>query len=233
MMLLGEIGCELHYINVADGSCGTSTMSADEAADVRAEEAQNAAALIDATWYPSIGRDMQVLYSVELLRKLTAVVRRVAPAIVLTQSPQDYMEDHTNTSRLAVSAAFARGMINFTSTPEVEPITDDVVLYHAMPHGLVDQLRNPIRAEIYVDVGSVIDCKRRMLACHASQKQWLDESQGFDSYLDTLVDLNRAVGRLSGSFEYAEGWRRHLHYGYSREEADPLGELLEDRCAQA
>ena len=61
---------------------------------------------------------------------------------------------------------------------------------------------------------------------HASQKRWLDESQGHDSYLDALSELDRGLGALSGGFEYAEGWRRHLHLGFCDEEADPLGETL-------
>ena len=38
------------------------------------------------------------------------------------------------------------------------------------------------------------------------------------------------MGRLSGRFEYAEGWRRHLHLGLSRDEVDPLREALGDDC---
>ena len=40
-------------------------------------------------------------------------MREEAPEIVPTHSPADYMEDHTNSCRLAVTAAFARGMPNF------------------------------------------------------------------------------------------------------------------------
>jgi hypothetical protein len=43
--------------------------------------------------------------------------------------------------------------------------------------------------------------------------------------------MSRAVGRLSGSFQYAEGWRRHLHLGYSaHDDDDPLAVALGDRC---
>ena len=65
-----------------------------------------------------------------------------------------------------------------------------------------------------------------MLACHKSQKHWLDASQGFDSYLDTMKDLMREVGAMSGHYEYAEGWRKHLHLGFCAEDADPLSKAL-------
>jgi hypothetical protein len=42
--------------------------------------------------------------------------------------------------------------------------------------------------------------------------------------------MSRAVGRLSGRFEHAEGWRRHLHLGFSSRETDPLREALGDGC---
>ncbi len=72
-----------------------------------------------------------------------------------------------------------------------------------------------------------------MLAKHVSQKQWLDESQGLDSYLQALRDLDADVGRMSGQFEYAEGWRRHLHLGFCGPDDDPLRAALADRIVAA
>jgi hypothetical protein len=42
--------------------------------------------------------------------------------------------------------------------------------------------------------------------------------------------LSREIGRMSGVFEYAEGWRRRLHLGFSSTEQDPLSEALQDKC---
>jgi len=42
--------------------------------------------------------------------------------------------------------------------------------------------------------------------------------------------MSQAVGELSGKFEYAEGWRRHLHLGFSATDQDPLKEALGDDC---
>ena len=65
-----------------------------------------------------------------------------------------------------------------------------------------------------------------MLACHKSQQQWLDTSQGLNSYLETMHELLREVGTMSGRFEYAEGWRRHIHLGLCPPTADPLRDAL-------
>jgi hypothetical protein len=74
----------------------------------------------------------------------------------------------------------------------------------------------------------VIGEKRDMLALHRSQKEWLDESQGIDSYLISMEDMAREVGRMSGRYECAEGWTRHLHLGFCDEHADPLTAALPD-----
>jgi hypothetical protein len=84
---------------------------------------------------------------------------------------------------------------------------------------------------LFIDIGSVIDEKTAMLAKHESQKVWLDRSQGMDSYLMAMRELAREVGRLSGRYEIAEGWRRHLHLGLCSEQADPLRRVLTGTCS--
>ena len=113
-----------------------------------------------------------------------------------------------------------------TVTPNA-PITDArVTLYHAQPHGNCDALGQPVVPSLFVDVTDVMDTKAEMLACHASQKRWLDESQGMDSYIDSMRQMSQAVGALSRNFAYAEGWRRHSHLGFCGEADDPLTESL-------
>jgi LmbE family N-acetylglucosaminyl deacetylase len=104
-----------------------------------------------------------------------------------------------------------------------------VTIYHAQPYSHHDQLRQPVNPDFYVDVTDVMDRKVEMLAKHVSQKKWLDESQGHDSYLQAMKDLDAECGRNSGQFQYAEGWRRHLHLGFCDENDDPLVEALPDR----
>ena len=161
-----------------------------------------------------------------LLRALTAVMRAVQPTIVLTHSPQDYMEDHTNVSRLAVTAAFARGIPNFVSRPRRAAWGGACTVYHAMPHGLIDPLRRRVTAGAYVDTTSVQPAKLAALACHESQHRWLQSTQGMNSYLREMEATSRKVGRLSRRFAHAEGWRRHSHLGFCAEGADPLGDAL-------
>jgi LmbE family N-acetylglucosaminyl deacetylase len=140
------------------------------------------------------------------------------------------MEDHTNTSRLAVSAAFTRGMPNFKTLPSRSAADYETTVYHAMPHGLRDQLRRRITAGLYVNTASVHKTRHDALAAHKSQQKWLDVSQGLNSYLQAMENASLEVGRLSGNFKYAEGWRRHLHLGFCGPEADPLRKALGKKC---
>jgi LmbE family N-acetylglucosaminyl deacetylase len=226
LLLLGKHGFKLHYMNVSSGNCGSMTMSPEKTRRVRKGESMAAAKVLGAQYHKSLTDDLEIMYDVRTLRKLTAVIREVGPAILLLPSPQDYMEDHTNTSRLAVTAAFARGMPNFRTVPPRKPVDPNIALYHAMPHGLRDQLRQRIVPELFVNTESVHERKRAALAAHNSQKAWLDATQEMDSYLQVMDDMSLELGRMSGDFQHAEGWRRHLHYGFSAQDEDPLSEVL-------
>jgi len=233
LLLLKEAGYAIHYLNLANGCCGTSEYDAPTIARMRREEARQACAYAGAVFHESICDDLGIFYDKPTLAKVAAVVREVAPEILLTHSPADYMEDHMNTSRLALTAAFARGMPNFPVDPPQAPVLNKVTIYHAQPFSHRDPLRRVVEPDLFVDVSSVIERKVEMLACHVSQKKWLDESQGHDSYLQTLRDLDAECGRMSGLFRYAEGWRRHLHLGFCDEHDDPLAAALHGKILRA
>jgi LmbE family N-acetylglucosaminyl deacetylase len=80
--------------------------------------------------------------------------------------------------------------------------------------------------KLFVDITAVLEAKAEALAAHASQKRWLDESQGMDSYIQTMRDGSSQVGRMSGQYESAEGWRRREHWGFCGPDDDPLAAAL-------
>ena len=226
LLLLGQAGFALHYMTLSSGNCGSMNMSPAKTTVVRRKEAKAAARILGAKHHGSLCDDLEILYELKTLRRLTGIIREVSPTIILTHSPLDYMEDHMNTSRLVVSAAFTRGMPNFRTAPTCKPTKSDVTIYHAMPHGLRDQLRRKVVPEFFVNTAAVHQTKRAALAAHVSQKEWLDATQGMDSYLAEMDSMSNAVGKMSGAFEHAEGWRRHLHLGFSSKEIDPLSDAL-------
>jgi N-acetylglucosamine malate deacetylase 1 len=226
LMRLGRTGFELHIMTIANGSCGTAHHTRDDIVRIRRAEAAAAAASIGAIYHESLVDDLAIFYEPGLLARVAAVMRDVAPEILLLQSPSDYMEDHQNAARLAVTAAFARGMPNFPTDPPRPAIGQAVTVYHAQPHGNRDPLRQLVTPELYVDTTDLMPEKRAMLAYHESQKLWLDETQGMDSYLDAMAELCSEIGAMSGRFVYAEGWRRRSHLGFCAVDDDPLGAAL-------
>jgi LmbE family N-acetylglucosaminyl deacetylase len=226
LLMLKKAGYEIHYLNLASGNCGSSEYNSATTRSIRNTEARAAARILGSTFHDSITDDLEIIYGLDLLRKLSAVIRDVKPSVVLTHPPQDYMEDHTNTCRLAVSAVFTRGMPNFKTTPS-RPIADyETTIYHSMPHGLREGLRRRVTAGAYANISPVHKIKRDALAAHKSQQGWLDVSQGLNSYLLAMEDMSLEVGRMSRKFQYAEGWRRHLHFGFCGPESDPLRDAL-------
>ena len=229
LLLLGRAGCELHYMNVANGSCGSSPMDAAETVRVRTREARNSAELLGAVFHDPIAFDVEVFYDKPLLAKLTSVMREVAPDILLVSSPFDYMEDHTNTCRLAVMAAFCRGMPNLPVNPHRAATDKPVTVYHAQPHGHRDGLNRFCEPDFVVGIDDVIEQKTAALGKHKSQQVWLDESQAMNAYLQTMQDLCREMGTRSRDFTFGEGWRRHNHLGFCKAGSDPLCKILADQ----
>lgn len=230
LLLLAARGYEAHYLNLSSGNCGSLETSGAQTRRIRRGESMRAAQLLRAVYHQSITDDLEIFYEPKLLRRVAAVIREVAPVILLVPSLEDYMEDHMNTARLAVTAAFARGMPNFRTTPRARPVSAEVTIYHAMPHGLRDGMRRRIIPELFVDTASVHSKKVEALAAHRSQKEWLDRSQGMDSYLHVADEMSLEVARMSGKFKHAEGWRRHSHLGFSSGDIDPLRDALKGLC---
>ena len=226
LVLLQRAGWGIHYLNVANGCCGSVQYDAKRTRILRRAEAKSAAKVLGAHFHESLCNDMEILYDLKLLRRVAAVIREVKPGIILTHPPVDYMEDHTNTCRLVVTAAFAHAMPNFRSVPPRPTTEYDVTIYHAVPHSLRDPLRRLVVPEVFVNTVTTQAAKRAALVEHQSQQNWLEASQGLDSLGNKVNDTARAVGKLSKKFKFAEGWCRHLHYGFSATAVDPLRAAL-------
>lgn len=228
MLALGQRGHALHYMTIANGSWGSQTLRRAELIRTRRQESIDASKVLGATYHESLVDDLEVRYEHRTLMRLTAIVREVQPDIVLVQSPSDYMEDHQNAVRLAVTAAFCRCMPNAPVEPPTPAVYHDVTVYHAAPHGGRDAMRKVVRSERYVDISDVLESKCKALACHVSQDSWLDATQGYSAYIESMKDNSAKIGALCGHYAYAEGWRRHNYLGFSEKEIDPLGDALAD-----
>ena len=226
LLLLQAAGVEIHVWNLANGCLGTVRHDKEEISAMRWREAQASARLAGSAAHPPLFDDLGIFYDAPSLARVAAGVREIKPTMVFTHPPLDYMEDHQNTGRLAVTALFARAMRNFVTDPPRPPFEGSAAIYHSLPHTLAGPLGERLHPSHYVRIDRVIARKREMLAQHKSQKEWLDASQGMDAYLDEMERIARDVGGMSGSFALAEGFSIHSHAGFSPAGWDPLKALL-------
>jgi len=79
-----------------------------------------------------------------------------------------------------------------------------------------------VRPNFGVDVGPVMDLKRRMLMAHESQVAWVARQHGIGDFLASMEAWAARRGRDFG-VGYAEGLRHYRHPPYPR---DPALEAL-------
>ena len=141
------------------------------------------------------------------------------------------MEDHQNTCRLAVTAAFARGMPNFPVDP---PRARDRPASHGLPRPTARQPRSAGRRRPARTSSSTSPTgSTRKRPCWPATKAngpGSTPAKASTPTLQTMHDLMHEVGRMSGRFTHAEGWRKHHHPGFCDPEADPLIAAIGEHC---
>jgi LmbE family N-acetylglucosaminyl deacetylase len=223
--LAREHGWKVHIATMTAGDCGSANMPPDQISRIRRLEAASAARLIDADYHCLEERDLLIFYNEPTLERVTRLIRKVRPRVILTHSPSDYMLDHEVTSTLVRAAAFAAPAPNFFADRGHGPALDSIPhLYYCDPIEGKDLLGREVRPDFVIDISSVIDKKAEMLASHASQREWLLKHHGMDQYVDSMKKWGSERGRPYG-VEYAEGFRQHRGHSYPQD--DLLGQLLD------
>ncbi len=223
LALLGEAH-ELTMATFTPGDCGTAELSAEEISRIRRGEAATSASILGAAYVCLEEQDLQIILSNDLKRKVTELVRRERPDIVITGSPADYMADHENASLCVRDACFNAPVPNYTTrVPDpAPPIRHVPYLFYADPIQLVDTFGNPVAPHFVVDISDVMEIKTRLLACHASQREWLRQQHDMDAYIETMKTWSAQRGELAG-VAYGEGFRQHRGHAYP---ADAILETL-------
>ena len=188
-------------------------MDEETTGDTRKSEAARAAGIIGADYVCLDQRDGYVFDNVEIRVATTELIRRERADIVLTHLPDDYHPDHRATSSIVESATLLSTLPNVPC--QVEPLPSTPLLYHTSPFNLTNHLGHPFTPHFYVDVTSVIQTKRQMIASHHSQIQLMYAMFGKDNFVeDMLDDHDRKFGPQIGT-AYAEGFWQHLGGGFS------------------
>lgn len=213
---LAELGWEIHIATATAGDCGTMTETPESISATRIGEARRAAEMIGATYHCLEERDLFVVFDKPTIRKAIDLFRAVAPALVLTHAARDYMLDHEQVSLLARAASFGYGAPNASSLP-LRPGSHIPHLYYCDPIEGIDPLGRPVEPTTLVDITAQQERKLAMLACHASQREWLRAHHGMDEYLEMTRRHDAGRGKLMGT-PAAEAFVQHRGHAYPRDD---------------
>jgi LmbE family N-acetylglucosaminyl deacetylase len=226
LILLADLGWEIHVCSMSPGDCGSTTLPAVEIAEIRRQEGRDGARVLGGTYHCLEERDLQMHYDRSSTSKACGLLREVRPDVVIAHSPADYMLDHEETSRVARAACFNAPIPN-APAPEgsAAPIDHIPALYYGDAVEDVDPLGRAVTPSFLVDVSDVAERKLEALAKHASQREWLRAQHDIDEYIEGTREWGRNRGRPIG-VEHAEGFRQHLGHAYPHQNilAEALGE---------
>ena len=107
-----EQGADVYMCHVANGNLGHVVIEPGPLAEIRTKEAEAAGAIIGAkqVFNLNVG-DMRVdSHDQDVIDAMADVVRFVRPDVIITHNDDDYMQDHTETSRIATNGSFCSGV---------------------------------------------------------------------------------------------------------------------------
>jgi LmbE family N-acetylglucosaminyl deacetylase len=215
LALLRQAGHHVTIVTMTPGDCGSAEHDAEEISHIRRAEARAAADLIGAEYLCAEFRDLAIFNDDESRRRVVEILRRARPDLVLTAPPVDYLCDHEMTHLLVRDACFAAPAPNY-ATRQWDPAPAIPKIPHLY---LVDAIEGCDRdgkslpCDFHVDVSSVFETKRAMLACHASQRNWLLRQHGIDEYMEIQAKWSAHRGSEVG-VAHAEAFRQYQGHPY-------------------
>ena len=170
-----SLGHAVKFVAVTNGDAGHAVLSGTSLAQLRAQEAEEAARRlgIDATQVLD-HHDGQLVPDLASRWEIVRQIRTWEADLVLTHRPYDYHPDHRYTAQLVQDSAYLVVVPNVC--PDVAPLPRNPVFMY-----LEDHFRRPVpfTADIAVDISDVWERKVDALDAHASQfYEWLPSVDG-------------------------------------------------------
>ena len=231
LLLLEERGYAIHYMTVASGNCGSMTMDGRvHPAGAPPGRARDAAKLLGAQWHPPLCDDMEIVYEAR------------PAAAAGCGDPRGQPFHHPD----ALAAGLHGGSHGDLAARGVRGVRQEHAQFRHRATRPVP-LRATSRSTTGCRTGCATSCasrscptatsnvsavhakKREALAIHASQKQWLDDSQGFDSYLVALDEMSAELGNMAGGpSSTPKAGVATCTSGSAQKDVDPLAEVLRE-----
>lgn len=204
LILYAKEGHRVFMCHTLNGNLGHEEIPRDELREIRRQEAINSAKVINAESFTIDINDTEIYDNHETRIKMVEIIRKSNPDVIITHSPNDYMQDHFITGQVVYNASFLSTLPQFkTETPRNQNVP---------PIYYMDTLAGVnFQPEEYVDITDVIEIKKEMLNCHKSQVSWLKEHHKIDM-MEYIFSIARFRGIQCG-VKYAEGYRKHYAWG--------------------
>lgn len=221
-----QMGHNVLLVSLTNGDAGHQTLSREELAKVRREEARKAGEVIGARYITLDNHDGELMPTYENRLQIIKVIREHKADIVIFHRPYDYHPDHRYTGTLVLDAAF------MVTVPKILP---DIPFLEKNPLFLYmyDRFESPdsFKADIVIDIDDVVEKKMDMLHHHKSQfyewlpfnagildqvpatdegrRIWLDQTRkestsSADRFRDKLIEL---YGKKGENVKYAEAFQ--------------------------
>lgn len=198
-----KMGHKVFTATATNGNVGSATLSMEEIAAIRKEEARRAAAHIGAE-YVCLDYDDEMFFEDKAARlAFIDLVRYCKADVILTHNPEDYNPDHELTSKIINDIAV---MIPVEKIKTKNPAYDKIpiIAYFEPVNGL------GFVPTDYVDITDTMEIKMAMCREHKSQISWMQ-----DNYKDTMADKDffenyYTIAKYRGiqcGVQFAEGFR--------------------------
>ena len=207
LALFAKNGHDVFMCHVANGDKGHAVIMPEELGKIRTTEAEASGAVLGAKKVFNINvPDLFVDSHIEeQVTDVVEVIRSVRPDIIITHSPDDYMRDHVETSKLVFNASFSSSIPHYDT--KAKPYPKIAPLYYMDTLAGVGFL-----PEEYTDITDTLEIKLKALEKHETQLKWMRDHDGID-FLDFVRTVSKFRGLQSG-VKYAEGFR--LYKGWPR-----------------
>ena len=194
-------GAQIGICVLCQGDRGQPATPVEELGRLRREEMVAAAGLMGAEVLWGDISDGHLQDIPEQRNTLIELYRQFGPTLVLAHSANDYHSDHRAASALAEAASWY-----CTSTGHASP---SPALVRPPALWWMDTINmTGFEPGFFIDVSGYIDIKRRMLACHKSQRQRTADGN-FETLAEQMEWQSAARGAQAGA-PAAEAFRLHL-----------------------
>ncbi len=194
-------GAEIGVCVLCQGDRGQPSPPIKNLLEVRREEMAEAAGVLGAVLLRGEFSDGHLADIPEHREIVVELVRQFRPTLILAHSVDDYHSDHRAAGALAEAASWY-------CTSKGHPGPSPVMAEQPALCWMDTINMTGFEPGFYIDISEHVDVKRRMLACHASQRQRAEE-RAFSPLEEQMVWQSQARGAQAG-VEAAEAFRLHL-----------------------